>query len=134
ADLARYARHLTGERVELVDHGVDRVLELENLAPDVDGDLLGEVAVCDGRRDLRDVADLRGEVAGHAVHALGQVFPDATHALDLSLAAQLALGADLAGDARHLAGKPVQLLDHRVHRLRGAEELSLQRAPVDLHR
>ena len=32
ADLARDARHLGGERGELVDHRVDRVLQLEDLA------------------------------------------------------------------------------------------------------
>ena len=40
ADLARDARDLVGERRELVDHRVDRVLELEDLAARVDGDLL----------------------------------------------------------------------------------------------
>src|SRR5690606_27317772 len=37
-DLAGDARHLGSERVELVDHGVDRVLQLQNLALHVDGD------------------------------------------------------------------------------------------------
>jgi hypothetical protein len=46
------------KRVELVHHRVDRVLELEDLALDVDGDLLGEVAVGDGGGDFGDVADL----------------------------------------------------------------------------
>ena len=46
------------ERVELVDHRVDRVLELEDLAADVDRDLLAQVAPGDGGRDLGDVADL----------------------------------------------------------------------------
>src|SRR2546430_2433854 len=36
ADLAGHARHLRGERAELVDHCVDGVLELEDLAPHVD--------------------------------------------------------------------------------------------------
>ena len=40
ADLARHARDLVGERAQLVDHRVDGVLELEDLALDVDGDLL----------------------------------------------------------------------------------------------
>ena len=66
ADLAGDAGHLRGEAVELVDHRVDGVLELEDLALDVDGDLLGEVAVGDGGGDLGDVAHLVGEVAGHA--------------------------------------------------------------------
>ena len=66
ADLAGDAGHFGGEAVELVDHRVDGVLELEDLALDVDGDLLGEVAVGDGGGDLGDVAHLAGEVAGHA--------------------------------------------------------------------
>ena len=37
------------------------------------------------------------------VDAVGQVLPDARHALDLGLAAELPLGADLAGDAGHFA-------------------------------
>ena len=66
ADLAGDAGHLAGERAELVDHRVDGVLQLEDLALDVDGDLLRQVAVGDGRRHLGDVAHLGGEVAGHA--------------------------------------------------------------------
>src|ERR671935_186565 len=44
ADLAGHPRHLRGEAVELVHHGVDGVLELQDLPPDVDGDLPVEVA------------------------------------------------------------------------------------------
>ena len=40
ADLARHARDLGRERRELVDHRVDRVLQLQDLALDVDRDLL----------------------------------------------------------------------------------------------
>ena len=69
ADLARHARHLAGERVELVHHGVDGVLELEDFAAHVDGDLLRQVAAGDGGRHLGDVADLRGQVRRHRVDA-----------------------------------------------------------------
>ena len=65
ADLARHARHFGGERAQLIDHRVDGVLELQDLAAHVDGDLLRQVAVGDGDGDLGDVADLRGQVAGH---------------------------------------------------------------------
>ena len=44
ADLARHARDLAGERVELIDHRVDGVLQLQDLAAHVDGDLLRQVA------------------------------------------------------------------------------------------
>ena len=77
ADLARDARDLGGEAVELIDHRVDGVLELEDLALDVDGDLLRQVAVRDRGRDLGDVAHLRGQVRGHEVDVVGQVLPGA---------------------------------------------------------
>ena len=41
------------------------VFQLEDLAPRVDVDLLGQVALRDGGRDLGDVADLAGQVVGH---------------------------------------------------------------------
>ena len=134
ADLAGDARHLRGERTQLVDHRVDGFLELQNLAAHVDGDLLGEVAIGDGDGDVGDIANLRGQVARHGVHALGEVLPDAGHLADLGLAAELAFGADLAGDARHLRGEHVELLDHRVDDGRGLEKLALQRPPVDVER
>src|SRR5204863_343333 len=102
AHLAGYTRHLVGEGVELVDHRVDGLLELEDLAADVDGDLPGQVALLDRGGDLGDVPDLAGEVAGHEVHVVGKVFPDPGHALHVGLAAELALGADLARYAGHL--------------------------------
>ena len=82
ADLARDARHLRGEGVELIDHRVDRAFELENLAPHVDGDLLREVAGRYGRRHVGDVANLRGEVAGHRVDRIGKIFPRAGNAFE----------------------------------------------------
>ena len=39
------------------------------------------------------------------VHVVGEVLPRAGDALHLGLAAELALGADLARDARHLGGE-----------------------------
>src|SRR5207245_2062177 len=112
ADLAGHARDLAGEGVQLVDHGVDRVLELQDLAPDVNGDLLGQVALGHRGGDFGDVAHLGGEVAGHVVHAVGEVLPRPTHPSHPGLPAQLAFGADLAGHPGDLAGEGVQLVDH----------------------
>src|SRR3546814_9373966 len=50
----------------------------------------------------------------HVVDVVGEVAPGAGHALHLSLAAEPALGADLAGHAGHLVGERRQLVDHRV--------------------
>src|SRR5581483_10697050 len=100
ADLAGDARDLVGEGRQLVDHRVDRVLELEHLAFRVDRDLAGEVAVRDGGGDVGDVPHLGGEVVRHEVHRVGEDLPRAGDALHVRLAAELAVGADLAGHAR----------------------------------
>src|SRR6185503_11184267 len=117
ADLAGHAGHLRAERTELVDHGVDRVLQLQDLALDVDGDLLGEVPVRDGGRHLGDVAHLTRQVAGHRVDGVGQVLPRARDAAHVGLSAQLPFRADLAGHAGDLGGEGRQLVDHRVDRV-----------------
>ena len=132
ADFARHARHFGGERAQLVHHRVDGFLELQNLAADVDRDLLRQIAVGDRDGDFGDVADLAGEVVGHRVDALGQILPDAGHFRHLGLAAELALGADLARDARHFRGEHAELLDHRVDDGGGPQEFAAQRAAVDI--
>ena len=132
ADLARHARHFRGERVELIDHRVDGVLQLENLALHVDGDLLRQVARRHGGGHFGDVADLPGQVGRHGVDVVGQVLPGAGDALDAGLAAELALGADLARHARHFRGERGKLADHRVDDLADAQEFAAQRAAVDL--
>src|SRR4030095_5023953 len=71
ADLARHARDFRGEGVELIDHHVYGVLELENFAFHVDGDLTRQVAARDCRRHLGDVAHLRRQVARHGIYAVG---------------------------------------------------------------
>src|SRR5207245_1269989 len=114
ADLAGHARDLAGEVVQLVHHGVDRVLELQDLAPDVNRDLLGQVAAGYRGRDFGDVAHLAGEVAGHQVNVVGEIFPGARHADHVGLAAQLALGPHLARHPGHLGGEGVELVDHGV--------------------
>ena len=39
-DLTRHARYFGSKRAKLINHGVDRFLQLENLAADIDGDFL----------------------------------------------------------------------------------------------
>ena len=51
---------------------------------------------------------------------------------DLRLAAELAVGADLARDARHLRREHAELLDHRVDDGGGAQELAFERPAVDV--
>src|SRR6185437_8453802 len=114
ADLAGHPGDLAGEAGQRVDHRVDRVLELEDLAAGVDGDLLAQVALGHRGGDLRDRADLAGQVAGHEVHRVGQVTPGTADPGHLRLAAEAPLGAHLAGHPGDLAGERRQLVDHRV--------------------
>src|SRR5207245_7080016 len=129
ADLARHARHLASKTLELFHHGVDRVLELEDFAAHVDRNLLGEVAAGDRGRDLGDVADLGGQVRRHRIDAVGQVLPSAGDAEYVGLPAEAPFGADLARNARHLAGERVELIDHRIDGL-----LELQDFAAHVHR
>ena len=109
--------HLGGERRELVDHRVDRGLQLQDLAAGVHVDLLRQVALGHRRGDLGDVADLAGQVVRHRVDVVGQVLPGARHVRHGGLAAEHALGAHLAGHPGHLAGECAERVDHAVDRL-----------------
>ena len=124
ADFARDACDFGGERIELIDHRVDGVLQLENLALDVHGDLAGQVAAGDGGRHLGDVSHLRRQIGGEKIDVVGEVLPRAGHARDLRLTSKLAFGADLARHARDLTGKRVQLIDHRIDGLFQLQDLS----------
>ena len=126
ADLLRDARDLGRERAQLIDHRVDGVLELEDLALDVDGDLLRQVAVRDRGRDLGDVAHLRGQVVREQVDVVGQVLPGAGDAGHLRLRAQLALDTDGARDAGDLLGEDAERLGHAVERVGERGDLALR--------
>ncbi len=125
ADLASDARDLAGEGVQLIDHRVDGLLQLEDLAAHVHGDLPRQVAVGDRRGDLGDVAYLRRQVARHEVDVVRQILPGAGDTRNLRLPAELALGADLARDARDFGGEGVELIDHGVDGVFELEDLPL---------
>ena len=114
ANFARNARHLGRKSVELIDHRVDGVLQLENLAPHIDGDLAGKIAACDRGRNLGDVAHLVGQIAAHRVDAVGEIFPRAGDPWHERLAAELAFCTDFASHARHFRREGAKLIDHRV--------------------
>src|SRR5262249_31752137 len=124
-DLARDPRHFRGERVQLVDHRVDGVLELQDLALDVDGDLSGEVAAGYHGRRVGDVAHLAGQVAPHRVDVVGQVLPGAGDARHFGLAAEFAFRPDFARDPAHLRRERVQLVHHRVDGVLELQDLAL---------
>src|SRR5262249_45821449 len=115
--------------LEVTDHLVDVILEGRDLPGRLDLDRSRQVALGDRRGDLRDGADLGGQVGGELVDVIGQVLPGAGHALDIGLAAQNAFGADLAGHARYFRGKRAELVYHRVD-----DVLDLQNLAAHVHR
>ena len=80
-------------------------LQLEDLARASTVDLLGQVAVGDRGGDLGDVAHLAGQVAGHELTLSVRSFQVPATPGTCGLAAEVALGADLAGDAGDLVGE-----------------------------
>src|SRR5207302_7585458 len=93
-------------------------------AAHVGADLVRQVAVCEGGRDLSYVPHLYTTLRRSRIDAVGQILPGAGDARHLRLAAQSPFGADLARDARHLAGKGVELIDHRVDGLLQLQDLA----------
>src|SRR4029077_18583051 len=120
---------LLGEGRQRIGHFIDGVGESCDFALGFEDDVAAQVAVRDRGHDAGDPPHLVGQVTGHQVDTIGQVFPGARHAFHLSLAAQLALGADLAGDAGDFRGEGVQLVDHDIDGVLEFEDLAL-----DLHR
>src|SRR5205807_1878929 len=96
----------------------------QDLAADVDRDLLGEVTAGDGGGDVGDVADLRRQVGGHKVDVVGEVLPGAGDAGHLRLAARRVVGTHLTRHAGDLAREAVELVHHRVQRLFQAQDLA----------
>ena len=89
--------------------------------------LLRQVAARDRGRDVGDVADLAGQVRRHRVDESVRSFHVPATPGTTRLAAELAFGADLARDARHLRREAVQLIDHRVDGVLQLEDLALAR-------
>ena len=89
-------------------------------------------AVARGDLSRKITVDVRGEIARHRVDTVGQILPRARHAGYRRLAAELALGADLARDACHLGSEGAHLFDDGVDYGRRAQEFAREGPSVDL--
>ena len=124
SNFACHAGHLAGERIELIDHGVDGVLQLENFAAGVDRDLRREIPFRHGGGDAGDVADLVRKIAGHGINAFREIAPRSRNTFHFRLAAEFALGSYFSGYARHFRGEGAELVDHGVDRVLELENLA----------
>src|ERR1700722_2486259 len=125
ANFARNVRHLIGESGERVGHVVNGVGQSGNFALGLHSEPLGEISVGYRGHHLHDAANLLSKIGRHKVHIVRKVLPGAPDTGNLRLAAQLALGADLARDARNFGGKAVELIDHRVDRVLQLKDFAL---------
>ena len=122
---AGHASYFRGERTELIDHRIDGVLELQNFALHVHGDLLGKVAGSHGFGHVGNIAHLGRQVAGHEVHGVGQVFPGSSNPLHFSLPTEFSFGTDFAGHAGHFSRERAKLIDHRIDGVLQLQNFSL---------
>jgi hypothetical protein len=122
---ARHASYFGRECAELIDHDVDRVLELENFSLCVSGDLPAQVAFGYCGRHVGDISHLTCEVRRHEVHVVGEVLPRARDVRHFGLTAEFSLGSYFLRNACYFAGKNSERVHHRVDRLLELENLSL---------
>ena len=115
ADFARHPGYFAGKRIELINHGVDRIFQFEDFALDVDGNLPRQVAPRHSRCHFSDVANLRGQITGHRIDRIGKVLPGACDTGHVGLTAQPAFGADLAGHTSDFACKGIELIHGSVN-------------------
>ena len=64
-DLASNACNFTRKCVELIDHDIDGILQLQNFAAHIDCYLTRQVSVSDRRSNFRNITDLRCKIARH---------------------------------------------------------------------
>jgi hypothetical protein len=124
ADLARHARHFAGEAVQLIDHGVDGLFQLQDLARHVDGDLLGEsppaTAVVTSAMLRTWLVRLAASRLTLSVRSFQVPATPGTCAWPPSLPSVPTSRAH----ARHFAGEAVQLIDHGVDGLFQLQDLA----------
>ena len=132
AYFASHAGDLGSEGVKLIDHGINGFFQLEDFALNIDSDFAGEIPTRDRRGHVGNIADLGGEISCHAVHAFGELFPNAGDTFHQCLTTEFSLGAYFASYAGHLRGEDGKLLDHSVDQLGRVEEFALQRPSIDL--
>ena len=104
-DVARNAGYFAGEGVQLVHHGIDGVLQFQNLTFHIHRDLARKIALRNRCRHLGDVANLAGKVPGHRIHGIREVLPRSGDTRHVGLATQSAFTTHFARHTRHFRGE-----------------------------
>ncbi len=96
---AGHALYFGGEGVELIHHGVDGVLQLENFAFHVNRDFARQIAAGHGSGYFGNVTHLSREVSGHGVDRVSEILPRAGHPRHVGLSTESAFATYFAGHA-----------------------------------
>ena len=110
---------------QVVDHRVDVVFQLCDFAAGFDLNRTGQIALGDGRCDLRDGSDLVRQVVGQQVYVTREVLPRACGARDVGLTAESSFHTNFAGDGGHLIGKRGESTGHVVDGFREGRDFAL---------
>src|SRR5262249_2332222 len=116
ADFTSHTANFGGEAIQLIHHGINGVLQFENLALNIHHDFARQVAAGNCSCHFGDVTDLCGEVGAHRVDRVGQILPSAGHARYHGLHTQAAFGSNFAGHACDFRREGTELFDHCVDR------------------
>src|SRR5207237_9344913 len=106
---ARNTGYFRRKRAELINHRVDRILELENLSTRVSRDFPRQISARNRCGNVSDVSHLTSEIARHEIHVVGEIFPRSTDVRHLSLPTELSLRSYLARDTRYFVGESIRL-------------------------
>ena len=124
-DLACDGSNLIGESSKRAGHVVDGFGQGCDFPLGVHRQFLSQLAVGNGGHDFHDAAYLFGQVGSHYVYVVCEILPRAGDAGHLRLAAELAVGADLAGHAGYFSREGVELVHHRIDGILELENFSL---------
>ncbi len=85
--LARHRGYLVGKGRQRIDHAVDGLGELGDFSLRLQNQLSLQISVGDRGHHLGDATHLCSEVAGHGVHRVCKIFPNAAYAFHVGLPA-----------------------------------------------
>jgi len=109
-----HSGYLIGEDVQGIHHGVNGFLQFGNFPFSLNGNFLGKVTFSHGRSHIGDLPNLRGQVGGHIVYVVRQVFPGSGHIGHFCLSAKDPFRTHFPCHPGHLIGKNVQGIHHLV--------------------
>src|SRR5690348_16635556 len=83
-----YTSYFTSEGLELVHHGIDCILQLEDFSFGICCHLLGKISIGYGSCYLSDSSYLACKIGSHSIYIIGQILPDSFYSLYVSLSAK----------------------------------------------